>query len=211
VEEEPRFHTSPTETPKATGPIDFEADVDTTAPKKPSALAETGDQLLDAAARTGAQAMDAASEAGKKVMDISESVGEKVLDFGGKILDKAKELGGDLGNKAADMVAKAQDAADRESLQSVQEKAEELARQAQERADNAVKNTKDSLLDGKDDFFARAERYAKGDYHNEGGKDVVLGKDETYQSKPRTGNAAGFNDADGDGDEIIDDAIIVED
>ncbi|PSR10521.1 MAG: hypothetical protein DA408_16900 [Bacteroidetes bacterium] len=202
----------PPATPKAaSGPIDFEADVAApNVPREPGAIAKAGSSALDAAARTGAQALDAASVAGKKVMDVSEDVGEKVMDIGGKILGKAKELGGDLANKAADMVERAQDAADRESLQSVEEKAAELARQAQERADNALKNTKETLLDGKDDFFAKADRFARGDYHNEGGKEMTIKKDEDYVAPKRSGKAAGFEDLDGDGDELIDDAVIDE-
>ncbi|RMF01399.1 MAG: hypothetical protein D6772_04840, partial [Bacteroidetes bacterium] len=86
--------------------------------------------------------------------------------------------------------------------------AEELARQAKERADNALKNTKDSLLEDKDDFFARAERFAKGDYHNEGGKAVSLSEDPTHEAKPKGGSVTGLEDGDGDGDALIDDAII---
>ena len=74
-----------------------------------------------------------------------------------------------------------------------------------------MKNTKETLLDGKDDFFARAERYAQGDYHNEGGKDMTIGTNPDHQATKRDGKAAGFEDIDGDGDEIIDDAIIDED
>lgn len=207
------FHTKETPDPRpAAEPIDFEADVEEPAvPKEPSAFAKAADQGLNTAARTGAKAMGAANEAGKKVMHVSEDIGEKVLDAGSKVFGKAKELGGDLANKAADMVERAQDEIDRDSLKSAEEKAEELARQAQARADSAVKDTKESLLDGKDDFFARAERYAQGDYKNEGGKKMTIGTNPDHVPPTPSGKAAGFEDLDGDGDELIDDAIIDED
>ncbi|MCB0637169.1 MAG: hypothetical protein KDC54_11155, partial [Lewinella sp.] len=124
---------------------------------------------------------------------------------------KAKELGGDLMDKAGDIVKRAQDEADRESLQTAEEKAEELARKAQERADKALEDTKGGLLDDKDDFFAKADRFARGDYHNKGGQDMQIEQDPDYQPRKNEGKAAGFEDHDGDGDEIIDDAIIDDD
>ena len=91
------------------------------------------------------------------------------------------------------------------------EEAEELARKAQERADKALENTKGGLLDDKDDFFSKADRFARGDYHNKGGKDMQIEQDPDYQRKKNEGKAAGFEDHDGDGDEIIDDAVLDDD
>jgi hypothetical protein len=65
-----------------------------------------------------------------------------------------------------------------------------------------------------DSFFDKAERYASGDYADEGtpaGKDVTIRKDPDYKPKENTGKVKGFDDLDGDGDEIIDDAILDDD
>jgi hypothetical protein len=73
-------------------------------------------------------------------------------------------------------------------------------------------DVKDSLLEGKDDFFEKAKRFAEGDYRNEGKKtgDMKMEKNPDYKPKKDGGKATGFDDLDGDGDEIIDDAIIEE-
>ena len=60
-----------------------------------------------------------------------------------------------------------------------------------------------------DDFFSKASKYAEGDYSM--GKPVILKKDgeQTPPDKPVDERKAyGFEDADGDGNEFIDDAII---
>lgn len=204
----PEAQTGIPSTPKASsGPIDFEADDDEPAktPKAPGALAETSDALLNQAAKAGAQALDQAKELGGKVMDVSEQVGGALLEKGGQLMDKAMGLGDKLAGKVEDLVTRAQEEADRESLQDAAAKAEALNRQAQERADNAVKDSKSSLLDGKDDFFAKAERFARGEYH-----DTSLSKDPDHKPQGKSGKAAGFDDQDGDGNELIDDAIIDE-
>ncbi|MEM8525477.1 MAG: hypothetical protein AAGG68_12625 [Bacteroidota bacterium] len=81
-------------------------------------------------------------------------------------------------------------------------------------------NAKGSLLDGQDDFFERAKRFADGDYHNTGSKDgapikkegdIEIRQNPDYQKPVNEGKVKGFEDLDGDGDEIIDDAIILDD
>ncbi|MEM9884992.1 MAG: hypothetical protein AAF849_03805 [Bacteroidota bacterium] len=82
-------------------------------------------------------------------------------------------------------------------------------------------NAKGSLLDGQDDFFERAKRFADGDYHNTGSTpskkpdakvgDVEIRQNPDYQKPVNEGKVKGFEDLDGDGDEIIDDAIILDD
>jgi hypothetical protein len=62
-----------------------------------------------------------------------------------------------------------------------------------------------STLEGQDDFFSKAERFAKGEPLDDR-PDVEITQGEPQQKKDI--KAAGFEDLDGDGDEIIDDAII---
>ena len=77
-------------------------------------------------------------------------------------------------------------------------------------------NLKKSALESKDDFFEKASRYADGDYHafnpNADQPQIVPSEDVTSEDKkPFQGTIAGFEDHDGDGDPLIDDAIIEED
>lgn len=65
-----------------------------------------------------------------------------------------------------------------------------------------------------DSFFDKAECYVLGDYVDEGilaGKDVIICKDLDYKFKLNIGKVKGFDDFDGDGDEIIDDVILDDD
>ncbi|MEM1326254.1 MAG: hypothetical protein AAGI23_09890 [Bacteroidota bacterium] len=81
-------------------------------------------------------------------------------------------------------------------------------------------NAKGSLLEGQDDFFAKAERFAQGDYHNTGKEpadevidtgEIQIRQNPDYKKPVNEGTVKGFEDLDGDGDEIIDDAIILDD
>ena len=77
-------------------------------------------------------------------------------------------------------------------------------------------NVKGSLMDGHDDFFEKASKYADGDYHNQGTMDTQMGdvtikKNPDYIQPEPKGSVKGFEDLDGDGDELIDDAIVLDD
>ena len=65
-----------------------------------------------------------------------------------------------------------------------------------------------SLIPDKDDFWNKAESYAAGDYAM--GKARVVGTDDSANDSD-DGNLKGFSDNDGDGDPLMDDAIIVDD
>jgi hypothetical protein len=66
------------------------------------------------------------------------------------------------------------------------------------------------LLEGKDDFFSKASQYAEGNYDAfSEGKITVTNPEASASKKPA--KAAGQDDHDGDGNEQIDDAIIVQD
>lgn len=72
---------------------------------------------------------------------------------------------------------------------------------------------KKGSLEDKDDFFKKAEAFAEGKYDNrprvskESEKPAILGKEKEEGKKDDL--VPGFEDLDGDGDEIIDDAFIV--
>ncbi len=156
--------------------------------KKAADISEdVGEKILDA----GEGFMD-------KAKDVSESIGEKVLDVKDDLMDKARDLTSDLSEKLDDTIEKAQ-----------KMEAEEAAIPKKDFADETL-DTGGSLLDGTDDFFEKASRYADGDYSGAlEGKTEIIEPIEPVEKKPPA-KAAGFEDLDGDGNEMIDDAIISE-
>lgn len=193
-------------------PLDFESEVEGTAqkraPRQPSEWEKKGDELLDKAAKTGQEAMKAAERAGKKLMDWGEEVG-------GKLFDKAEQLGSKLKEERDELYQRAKEAADQDEMDDTIRKAKEMEEQAAARKrafDNreSERDTTDSTLSGTDSFFERAKRFAEGDYHNDGGKDMNIQSDPDYQPKERGNHIHGFEDRDGDGDDLIDDAILDE-
>jgi len=158
------------------------------------------------------------SEAMKKTADFTESVGDKVLDTGESFMEKvgnpvgekmsemkddiverAKETTGDLKEKLDETIVKAEAMA-----------AEEKLNPPKEFADDTL-DAGGSLLEGTDDFFSKADKWADGDHGAfSEGKISILDEKSPLDAKPAI-KAAGFTDLDGDGDEIIDDALILED
>lgn len=157
--------------------------------KKAEEIVENvGDNVL----KTGKQAM----EKGKTV---SENVGEKIIEAKDKLVEKAKEVTDKLGDKLDETIKKAE-----------KMEAEEKANPTPEFAEKPI-NLDDSLLDDTDDFFSKADSYSKGDYHSFSTEPVISkNKPEDSEKKiPNKPKAAGFEDMDGDGDEIVDDALII--
>ncbi|SER00878.1 hypothetical protein [Neolewinella agarilytica] len=222
-----------TDTPAAEAPkkvIDFESDVveDTkaaagkladkaagAAKTAAAAVAGAAGPALDAAAKAGAAAKDVAGDVAGKIGDVSEVVGAKVLEKGDEFLSAAAEKGADLKGKFDDFVDHANVEAEKMKLEDSIEAAKRAGEQAEARArafdgDEASRNTSESILDGTDSFFDRAARFAEGDYHNEGGKEMTIQDNPDATAKPEGGLISGFLDSDGDGDSLIDDAIIEE-
>jgi len=114
------------------------------------------------------------------------------------IVDKASDVMDDINTKIDETLDKA--------------KAEEAAEAAAPPPDPFYKTIKeskdDSLLDGTDDFFAKAEKFADGDY--EGVQEGMITVDDTvHEVEKDIAKAGGFTDHDGDGNELVDDAIVV--
>lgn len=203
--------------PSAAAPIDYEAGLTDTTPKAPSAAREAADNALDTAAKAGLEAKAAAEKLGSKIMDASEVVGDKVLEKGSELMDRAAEVGADLKSKANDFIDHANVEAEKMKLEDSIEEAKIAAEQAEARArafgnNESSKDTSESLLDGTGSFFDRAAKFADGDYHREGTVRVV--KNDAPDSGDTGGvdnkNITGFNDVDGDGDALIDDAQVEE-
>lgn len=185
-------------------------------------------EFREAADRVGNQLLDASEEAGRKFMDLSERVGEQLREKGGAALETAKIYARQLLDKANEMAEKAKEEAGKDTLDEMMKRAEALSQELEEKVQQtrdrfAGKTTKnrDSLLDDKDDFFAKAKRFAEGDYGNKGKTtpppaeeqtgDLEIRKNPDYQPKLKEGTVPGFEDTDGDGNELIDDAIIDDD
>jgi vacuolar-type H+-ATPase subunit H len=152
-------------------------------------------------------------------MDTAEKVGGTILEKSGEAIEKAKNFGSKLFDKAEDMVHKAQEEAEKDTMEETLRQAEEMGKTAEERARdtmNKVEDATDDLLGKHESFFDKAAKYADGDYQMKGNKkgkegDITIGKNPDFKEKPKSeGKAAGFEDLDGDGDELIDDAIIDE-
>jgi len=156
-----------------------------------------------------------------KASDIAENVGEKVIDKGGDLLEKSISLSEDVGEKVLnvkdDLVEKAKEVGDRisQKLDETMDKAEEFeaAEKLQPKRDFAKEDLSagESLLEGTDDFFSKADKFAEGDYgvFSEG-KITIQKPSEIIENTKPIIPASGFVDHDGDGNEIIDDAFLDE-
>lgn len=177
-----------------------------------------GSSMVDKAKDVIGEVTD--SDAVKGAADFTEKVGDKVLDTGEAFMEKAKEVSGPIGDKLGeikdDVVERAKEVTGdlKEKLDDTIVKAEAMAEEERlnppkEFADDTL-DAGGSLLEGKDDFFAKADRYAEGDYGSFSEGKITINEERVEIDKPEI-KAAGFTDLDGDGDEIIDDALILED
>lgn len=183
-------------------------------------LVEAKDQAaktLNKANELATPALDAAAKAGlaakARTEEIAEAVGKQVREKGDAALNRAAEIGAEMKGKFDDFVDHANVEAEKMKAEEAIQKAKLAAEQAEARArafdgKETDRDTDESLLDGTDSFFERADRFAKGDYHNEGGKEMTIGKNPKPPIKPEGGLIDGFEDHDGDGDSLIDDAIV---
>ncbi len=155
-----------------------------------------------------------------KVGEISENVGGVVMEKGEVLIDKTKDLSENVGAKVLDAKDKLMDKAG-EVKEELAEKLETKMKEADEWAAHEKANPKPdfaedtidasgSLLEGKDDFFSKADKYASGDYgaFSEGKITIEDKIESTKEDFSKLPPATGFDDLDGDGNEIIDDAII---
>lgn len=185
-------------------------------------VSKTGERVLKTAEELGEKLREESSKAGEKFKEIAEDVGEKVLKTGGEAFDRAKEAGSKLWDKASekakDLYDKAQTEAEKDALEEKIKEAEALRQRAEDQT-KAADKSEGSTLGGFDSFFDKAKRFAEGDYHGTGSKKSETSDDkleltnlpDDQKPKKKSGTVPGFEDLDGDGDEIIDDAIIDDD
>lgn len=165
--------------------------------------------LKDAASDTYDSLAD--NELVNKAGDFAEGVGEKVIATGGDLLDKAGDVKDSLVEKAKEVSDQMSEKLDETYEKAKAFEAEEALKPKGEFAEETL-TAGGSLLDGTDDFFSKADKFADGDYGAFSEGKTTISKPENIDITPKEPiKAAGFIDADGDGDEIIDDAQIVED
>lgn len=178
---------------------------------------DIGEEVFRTADEVSKKAQDVSERVGKRVLDASDKIGQRLSEEGGKLWEKAEHTGGKLKDRFDELVEKANQEAEKESMDELTEEAkkmdEELERRVKERgqrsnAENLARDRKQEPLAGTESFFDKAARYAEGDYSEDDGNDFKIRQDPDYQPPSREGKVKGFQDLDGDGDEIIDDAII---
>ncbi len=172
-------------------------------------MKDTGRKILEDGSEFAANAGEKIEEATDKIVDASDKAWEKIAETSSNLYDKAKEkaeiIGDKIGDKMDDMLEKA------EKLK--QEEAIEDAKHPTGIYEGPSHNEKleGSLLDGTDDFFSKAEAFADGNYEKASeGKMTIERVELPPDEKDDDAPVAGFIDRDGDGDEITDDAIVVD-
>lgn len=181
---------------------------------------DTGESILDKATTisedVGSVVLDKSADVMDRAKDLSEDVGHKVMDVADDVVARAKDFAGDMSEKLDETYEKAK-----------QMEAEEARKPKKDFADDTL-DADGSLLDDTDDFFSKADKFASGEYDafSEGkitikDNDGLELKASKNPSKPSLdynaatdasidsgAKAAGFDDLDGDGNELIDDAIV---
>ncbi len=215
--------------PKTPGTADdfvassIQTETNTTAPKDPL----EGEDIFDAIQneQTTSTPIETRSELEEKTAELksklkaaAEDVGAKLAEKGSELVDRAREASGQFKEKFDDLLEKAQQEAEKDRLEkeAIQREAERERAEWQKRA---ADKSAESTLGGMGSFFEKAQRYAEGDYHNTGGQKPVeddpnvleLKPDPNYKKEKKEGKVPGMDDLDGDGDELIDDAIIDKD
>ncbi len=182
-------------------------------------ISETMKRAAKAGSEKLKQAKKAGSEAFEQVKKTSGEALDKAVDMSDKVWDKIDDA--NIPEKAQNLVDKVTDKVNT-TMDEMLKKAEALDKTIEDEK-RAMDSDGDgyadipthqklrdqgSLLDDKDDFWSKAESYADGDYSM--GKARVVGTDDSVE-KPDDGSLKGFEDRDGDGDPLMDDAIIVDD
>jgi len=135
-------------------------------------------------------------------------VGDKVLAAGKEMKGKISTLGDQVADKAGDLLRRAEEEAAREKKDTGEGfwgKVHRKGKEIEEKAADPNRNFQDSLRDGSkstldDTFFAKASRYAGGDYSAFGSGSVKVTKAGTASNSDK--------DKDPDAGGLIEDAII---
>lgn len=147
----------------------------------------------------GRKILDTGGDAAEKGLEMSESVGEKLLEAKDRVAENASEIKKQISEKMDETMQKAQ-----------AWEAEQANKPPKGEFADKDLDAGGSLLDGTDDFFAKADKFGDGDYDavNEGKITIEEAPKDTSKS---IADLAGFEDADGDGNPLVDDADIIND
>ncbi len=147
----------------------------------------------------GKKILDTGSSAAEKGLEASESVGEKLLEAKDRVAENAAEVKEKISEKMEETMKKA------EAWEAEQANKPPKGEFAEKDLDAGG-----SLLDGTDDFFSKADKFGDGDYDavNEGKLTIEEAPKDTSKT---IADLAGFEDADGDGNPLIDDIDIIND
>ena len=139
-----------------------------------------------------------ASDTEASANEFVDNIKEKAADFKDEMVEKAKNTIGNIDDKIDEISAKADE----------MKKMEASKPEFKKMPDQLGK----SELEGKDDFFAKASAYADGNYSGVADDPIIerveLPVEDTTVSADDP--LPGFEDRDGDGNELVDDAIIDE-
>lgn len=208
---------SPTEPDPAQAGDDLLHKAGDLAEKAGSAILEQGKKVEEGIEEIGEKVLSVGEAVARKAGDLAGKAGEEIMEKGSVLLDRAKEVFRDtrdkVEEKAGEFYDQAQEAAARHDREEAARKAEEEARTAKYASGSPegkshAEALDESLMAGKDDFFEKADQFSKGNYHH--GEMTIEPGEEKPARKPE-GQAYGFEDRDGDGDEIIDDAEVEDD
>ena len=179
------------------------------------------DSLSDSATTVGEKLMSSGEKLMEKAGEVSENVGEQVIEKGTVLVDKGKDLSEDVGTRVLEakdklmekaehvkeeLSAKLEDTMDKADAWAEHEKANPKPEFAEDTLDASG-----SLLEGTDDFFSKADKFATGDYGAFSEGKVTLDETKSLSEQKKFEElppASGFEDLDGDGNELIDDAIV---
>lgn len=158
-------------------------------------------------------------EVGKRVIEGTEKLGQAALEQADDLVDKAEDFAESVGKKVIDGSETLKDKA-RDAVEYLDRKLDETTEKAKKLDAELKKNDQDgdgfadqqadlskSTLDSTDDFFEKAKKFAEGKPMEDKTQLTDLRDDDV---KKPTYKTYGFEDGDGDGNEIIDDAIIEE-
>lgn len=155
----------------------------------------------------GMRAEKDVNELRNKLQEKTEKLGEKVLEKGKEWKEKATEFGDYLSDKMEDLMQKAEAEAAKEPKkpESFFEKAHRKGQEYEARANDTQRTFQDSLNDAKksmlkDDFFAKAAKFANNEYVGNQSKPIILPTDANRKTQTDKGIS--------DSDDLIEDAII---
>lgn len=163
---------------------------------------EKGEKMGETAIELGGAILEESGEAMGKARDFAEDFGSKIIKAKGALMQKANEeatKSGKLSNSLIDKMKKLN-----------QKLEDKISGDNEEFADKPL-NMGDSELNKHENFWDKAKLFAEGDHHMKGKQpkpgEMTIGENPDYKA-PGKGKVKGFEDGDGDGDELIDDAII---